>query len=43
MMEIVLAGLQWTECLIQLDDVIVFAKTFEDHIHRLQAIFERPT
>jgi hypothetical protein len=30
-METVLAGLQWDICLIYLDDIIVFAKTFEDN------------
>ena len=29
-MESVLAGLQWDICLIYLDDIVVYAKTFED-------------
>ena len=32
LMEHVLAGLQWKICLLYLDDVIVFSKTFEDHL-----------
>ena len=35
MMEVVLAGLQWPECLIYLDDVIVFSSSFDKHMQRL--------
>jgi predicted aspartyl protease len=35
MMEYLLAGLHWETCLIYLDDIIVFADTFEQHIERL--------
>lgn len=41
MMEVVLAGLQWSECLIYLDDVIVFSVDLEDHVRRLELVFER--
>ena len=40
-MESVLAGLQWHECFIYLDDIVVFAATFEEHIKRLEAVFIR--
>ena len=39
MMEYVLAGLRWDHCLVYLDDIIVFAKTFEDHLKKLKAVF----
>ncbi|XP_075926286.1 uncharacterized protein LOC142929264 [Petromyzon marinus] len=39
LMELVLAGLQWNVCLIYLDDVIVFSKTFDEHLLRLRAVF----
>ena len=35
LMETVLAGLQWDICLIYLDDVIVFGKSFEDMFNPL--------
>ena len=35
LMELALAGLQWTTCVIYLDDVIVFGKTIEEHLIRL--------
>ena len=38
LMEIVLNGLQWQTCLIYLDDVIIFGKTFDEHISRLNEV-----
>ena len=32
LMELTLSGLQWSLCLIYLDDVIVFSHDFEEHI-----------
>ena len=40
LMKTVLAGLQWDICLIYLDDVIVFGKSFEDMLKNLYAVFE---
>ena len=40
-MEIALAGLQWTSCLIYLDDVVVFGNNFEEHLRRLDLVLER--
>ena len=40
-MELALNGLQWTTCLIYLDDVIIFGKTFEEHLQRLDAVLAR--
>ena len=31
LMNMVLAGLQWSSCFVYLDDIIVIGKTFEDH------------
>ena len=41
LMEIALAGLQWISCLIYLDDVIVFGKDFDEHLHRLAEVLQR--
>ena len=41
LMELVLAGLNWTTCLVYLDDIIIFSRTVEEHLQRLQEILER--
>ena len=40
-MDLVLAGLSWECCLVYVDDIIVFAKTLEEHVVRLTQVFER--
>lgn len=39
LMDLVLADLQWTTCLVYLDDRIVFGKTFQEHLGRLEQVF----
>ena len=41
LMDMILAGLQWTTCLIYLDDVIVLGRTFIEHLDHLEAVFSR--
>ena len=41
LMDLVLAGLQWSTCLVYLDDVVIAGKTFKEHISRLRAVFQR--
>ena len=41
LIESVLAGLQWSTCLVYLDDIIVFSSTFEEHQCRLKDVFTR--
>ena len=41
LMDMVLNGLTWQVCLVYLDDVVVFSSTFEDHVSRLQQVFDR--
>jgi len=36
-----LAGLTWEICLAYLDDLIIFSRTFEQHMERLQLVFDR--
>ena len=40
-MDIALAGLKWTCCLVYLDDIIVFSSTFEEHLVDVEAVFKR--
>ena len=41
LMEIALSGLQWERCLVYLDDVIVFGKSFQETLDNLTTVFER--
>ena len=41
MMDTVLAGLKWQCCLVYLDDVVVFSRTFDDHLRDLTMVFDR--
>ena len=40
-MESCLADLHLSQCLIYLDDIVVFSKTYEDHLLRLEGVFKR--
>ena len=40
LMDLVLLGLQWSICLVYLDDVIVLGRTFNDHMSNLREVFE---
>ena len=41
LMNLVMVGLTWEACLVFLDDIIVMSSTFEQHLDRLQAVFNR--
>ena len=41
MMEIILSGLHWETCLRYMDDVIIFADSFEQYFKRLSEILSR--
>lgn len=41
LMERVLNGLQWTQCLVYIDDIIVFGTTFRETLEHLVNVFER--
>lgn len=41
LMERVLAGLTWKQCLVYLDDIISYSKTFDEHLAHLHVIFTR--
>ena len=40
-MELVMSGLTYHVCLVYLDDILVFSKTFDDHLERLATVFDR--
>ena len=40
LMECILAGLMEKQCLIYLDDIVVFSKSFKEHIERLTNVFQ---
>ena len=39
--ETILAGLAWTDCLVYLDDIIVFGRTLDEHNRRLEEVLTR--
>jgi len=41
LVDMALAGLTWEVCLAYLDDLIIFSNTFEQHVERLQMVFDR--
>jgi hypothetical protein len=41
LMNLVLAGLTWSIALVYLDDIVVFARNFEEHRLRLRTVLER--
>ena len=41
LMDLVLAGLQWSQCLVYLDDVIIIGHTFSEHLANLSLVFQR--
>ena len=41
LMEKVLSRLTWRKCLLFIDDIIVYSKTFDEHIENLDKVFER--
>jgi len=39
LMDCVLAGLQWSNCLVYIDDIIIMGRSFDEHLHNLQQVF----
>lgn len=37
----ILRGLTWKQCLVYIDDVLIFSKTFEDHLIHLDQVLNR--
>ena len=41
LMQTILAGLEWKSCYVYIDDILVFSKTWEEHLAHLQEVFDR--
>ena len=41
LMDLMLAGLQWSQCLVYLDDIIVVGHIFDEHLDNLNLVLER--
>jgi len=41
LMDVVLSGLNLEICLVYLDDIVVYSKTIEEHLERLEAVLSR--
>lgn len=41
LIDLTLAGLQWSSCPVYMDDIIVLGRTFEEHMENLRLVFER--
>ena len=41
LMDLVLAGLQWNNCLVYLDDILIIGRTFDDHLQNLSLVLDR--
>lgn len=41
LMQVVLAGLEWSSCFVCIDDILVALKTFEEHLSHLREVFNR--
>ena len=41
LMNLVLTGLQWSSCLVYLDDIIILGKNFNDHLQNIHLVFQR--
>ena len=39
LMGYVIAGMQWEFCIVYLDDIIIFSRSLDEHLARLQTVF----
>lgn len=40
-MDLMLTNLQWSSCLVYLDDIIIVGRTFLEHLQNLESVFQR--
>ena len=41
LLNLALDGLMWIYCLVDLDDIIMWSATFDEHLHHLRQVFDR--
>eukprot|EP00731_Ephydatia_muelleri_P006339 Em0003g587a len=41
LMDLVLSGLQWSNCLVYIDDIMIMGKTFQEHLKNMEQVFAR--
>ena len=41
LMDLVLSGIQWSSCLVYIDDIVVVGKTVQNHLDNLQLVLDR--
>ena len=41
LMDLVLAGIQWSKCLVYLDDIIILGRSFQEHLQHLVLVLQR--
>ena len=41
LMDLVLSGLQWSNCLVYIDDIMIKGKTFQEHLKNMEQVFAR--
>ena len=41
LMNLALSGMLWSECLVYLDDIVIFGRTFEEHLSHLSSVLAR--
>ena len=41
LMQVVLAGLEWSSCFVYIDDILVASRSFEEHLSHIKEVFSR--
>ena len=41
LMDMVLAGVKWSRCLVYIDDIVVMGKSFHDHLLNLRVVMDK--
>ena len=41
LMNLTLSGMLWSECLVYLDNIIIFGRSFQEHLSHLASVLER--